>query len=190
VDVVKVYTRGGDQGETSLFGGERVPKDALRVEGYGAVDELNAVIGLARAAIEGDDLHAIFGELQNGLFDLGGELATPDALEREARGKGIPRVADADIERMERWIDRFDTELEPLRNFVLPGGHPGAAWLQLARTVARRAERRVVALARVEPLPETAVRYLNRLSDLLFVMARVVNARAGIAEPTWEGRKR
>jgi cob(I)alamin adenosyltransferase len=91
---------------------------------------------------------------------------------------------------MERWIDGFDTELEPLRNFVLPGGHPGAAWLHLARTVARRAERRVVALARVEPQPETAVRYLNRLSDLLFVMARVVNARAGIAEPTWEGRKR
>ena len=187
---MKVYTRGGDAGETSLFGGERVRKSALRVDSYGAVDELNAWIGLARTEIEQPDLDEMLGEIQNGLFDLGGELATRDAEERSKKGKAIPRVGDDEVLRMEGWIDRLDQELEPLRNFVLPGGHRGAATLHLARTVARRAERRVVALCEAESVSSAAIRYLNRLSDLLFVMARAVNRRARVSEPTWQGRSR
>jgi cob(I)alamin adenosyltransferase len=190
VDDVKVYTRGGDDGETSLFGGERVRKNALRVESYGAVDELNAAIGVAVAGIEEEDLREMLGELQLGLFDLGGELATPDVEGREQSGKGVRRIQAADVERLELWIDALERELEPLRNFVLPGGDPTAAQLHFARTVARRAERRVVALAEREPVADAALAYLNRLSDLLFVMARVVNRRANVAEPIWEGRSR
>jgi cob(I)alamin adenosyltransferase len=187
---VRIYTRGGDSGETSLFGGERVRKDALRVESYGSVDELAAAIGVARAEVEGEDLQEVLGELQNGLLDLGGELATPDPGARERKGKRGPHVDAAAVERMERWIDRLEQELEPLRNFVLPGGTRGAAALHLARTVARRAERRTVALAEREPVADAALAYLNRVSDLLFVLARVVNRRAGVAEPIWEGRSR
>jgi cob(I)alamin adenosyltransferase len=190
VNDVKVYTRGGDAGETSLFGGERIRKDALRVESYGAVDELNATLGVARAEIEAEDLQAILKELQNGLFDLGGELATPDVEERAKKGKEIPRIDASDVARLERWIDSLDEELEPLRSFVLPGGHRGAARLHLARTVARRAERRVVALSEREPVADAVLAYLNRISDLLFVLARVANRRAGVAESIWKGRAR
>jgi cob(I)alamin adenosyltransferase len=129
-------------------------------------------------------------ELQNGLFDLGAELATPDAEQREQKGKGIARIDPADVERLEGWIDALEEELEPLRNFVLPGGERAAALLHLARTVARRAERHVVALAGREPVADPVLAYLNRLSDLLFVMARAVNRRARIAEPIWHGRSR
>jgi len=182
---MKIYTRGGDTGETSLFGGERVRKSAPRVSAYGEVDELNSVVGVARAEISHGDLRAKLETIQSSLFDLGGELATPDA-----RAKAGPRVADADVAELERWIDALETELEPLRNFILPGGSRAASLLHLARTVCRRAERAVIALAECEEIEALSIRYLNRLSDLLFVMARVENRRAGVAEPQWIGRER
>ncbi len=187
---MKIYTRGGDAGETSLHGGERVRKDALRVEAYGAVDETNAVIGLALADLVDADLCALLGEVQRRLFDVGGELATTDVEERARKGKAIPRVGDADVLALERAIDRLETELEPLRNFILPGGARAAGALHLARTVCRRAERGVVRLAEREAVAPTLIRYLNRLSDFLFVAARAVNRRAGVAEPIWQGARR
>jgi cob(I)alamin adenosyltransferase len=187
---MKVYTRGGDQGETSLFGGQRVRKDVPRVEAYGDVDELNAVLGCVCAELSDEDLRGYLRTIQSSLFDLGGELATPEVEEREARGKSSPRVNSDDVAEMEGWIDHLDSELEPLRNFVLPGGDRTAATLHLARTVCRRAERRVIALAQIERIAELPIRYLNRLSDLLFTLARVVNHRRGIAEPEWVGRDR
>jgi cob(I)alamin adenosyltransferase len=187
---MKVYTRGGDAGETSLFGGRRVSKDAPRVEAYGDVDELNAVVGLARAELADPDLGAQLERIQSSLFDLGSELATPDIDARERKGKPAPRVSDADAEELERWIDAFDLELEPLASFILPGGTRAAALLHLARTVCRRAERRVISLAALEPIAPTPVKYLNRLSDYLFTAARAANHRAGVAEPKWVGRER
>lgn len=187
---MKVYTRRGDRGETSLFGGRRVAKDAPRVSAYGAVDELNAAIGVACASLTDADLVEGLRAIQTSLFDLGGELATPDVEEREARGKGIPRVQPDDVDSLERWIDRLDDEIEPLQSFILPGGAPAAAQLHLARTVCRRAERELVSLARDEEVSELPIRYLNRLSDLLFTLARAVNQRAGIAEPQWSGKTR
>jgi cob(I)alamin adenosyltransferase len=188
LDAVKVYTRGGDRGETSLFGGQRVRKDELRVEAYGAVDELNAILGVAAAELEDRELLGLIETVQSTLFDLGGELATPNVDEREAGGKGIPRVAQPQVEELEAWIDKLDEELEPLRNFVLPGGTRAAALLHYGRTVCRRAERRVVALAAGESIASVLVRYLNRLSDLLFTLARAVNRRAGVDETLWSGR--
>lgn len=187
---MKIYTRGGDAGETSLFGGQRVRKSSARVCAYGEVDELNAVLGVGASELAHDDLEAKLATIQSSLFDLGGELATPEAEAREQKGKGMPRVRDADVDELERWIDALETELTPLRNFILPGGAKGAALLHQARTVCRRAERSVIALAEREPVGEVLVRYLNRLSDLLFVMARVVNRRADVAEPQWTGRER
>ena len=182
---MKVYTRGGDQGETSLFGGTRVSKDDVRVESYGAVDELNSILGVARAALrDAADLDEKLSLLQSALFDVGGELSAPDP------DQNVPRVSDAEVTELEQWIDKLDEELEPLRNFILPGGTPAAAALHHARTVCRRAERRVISLAVHEPVSDVVVRYLNRLSDLLFVLARVVNARAGVEEPQWVGRER
>ncbi len=187
---MKIYTRGGDAGETSLFGGSRVSKHSGRVDTYGQVDELNASIGVARAELAHDDLREQLAEIQSSLFDLGGELATPDAAGREARGKTTPRVSGSDVEALERWIDAFDAELEPLTSFVLPGGTRAAAQLHVARTVCRRAERAVVGLRSDEPVDELPVRYLNRLSDYLFSAARVENHRAGVEEPRWVGRER
>jgi len=187
---MKIYTRGGDAGETSLFGGERVRKSAPRVSAYGEVDELNSVLGVARAELSHEDLRAKLETIQSSLFDLGGELATPNAPARDARGKVGPRVADADVTELERWIDQLESELEPLRNFILPGGARGAALLHLGRTVCRRAERAVIGLAEQEAVAAVLIRYLNRLSDLLFVMARAVNRRAGVGEPQWVGRER
>ncbi len=187
---MKIYTRGGDAGETSLFGGERVRKDHLRVEAYGAVDETNAAIGAALVELTDADVRDCLAEVQRRLFDVGGELATADVEDRERRGKPIPRVGDADVLALEQAIDRFEAELPPLRNFVLPGGTRSAAALHLARTTCRRAERRVVALSEREAIAQVLVRYLNRLSDLLFVLARAANRRAGVAEPTWSGSRR
>jgi cob(I)alamin adenosyltransferase len=187
---VKIYTRGGDAGETSLFGGERVKKSSARVGAYGEVDELNAVLGVAASELGHDDLRAKLATIQSSLFDLGGELATPAVEAREEKGKGMPRVSDGDVAELESWIDALETELEPLRNFILPGGAKAAALLHQGRTVCRRAERAVIALGEREPVGLLLVRYLNRLSDLLFVMARVVNRRAGVAEPQWIGRER
>jgi cob(I)alamin adenosyltransferase len=186
---VKVYTRGGDAGDTSLFGGRRVRKHDPRVEAYGSVDELNAVLGMALVEITDADLRGWLTTIQSALFDLGAELSTPDA-ERKSGAKALPHVSDAEVVELEQWIDRLDEELEPLRAFVLPGGTRGSALLHLARTVCRRAERRTVELAEREAVAPTAIRYLNRLSDFLFTLARAVNRRAGVAEPQWVGRER
>ena len=183
-----IYTRRGDRGETDLFGGPRVAKDHLRVEAYGAVDEASASLGVAVATSGHEDLREIGREVQGLLFDVGGTLATPDAERRSE--SGVPQVERAHVEDLERWIDRLEDELEPLRRFVLPGGTQAAAAFHVARTVCRRAERRCVALHREQPLAEELLRYLNRLSDLLFVMARVENRRAGLADVEWAGRQR
>jgi len=187
---MKLYTKRGDRGETSLFGGGRVRKNALRIEAYGAVDELNAALGVACSGLEDPAILAQLQVIQAALFDLGAELATPDVEEREARGKGIPRIREREIEEFESWLDEFEEELGRFRSFVLPGGDPGAALLHVARTVCRRAERRIVALAAEEEISPLLGRYVNRLSDLLFAMARAVNRRRGVEETTWVGRER
>lgn len=176
---MKIYTRTGDKGETGLFGGERVSKDALRVQAYGGVDELNAVLGVARTFALDPDLDAAVERIQNELFVLGADLATP------GEAKYIPRMDEAPVTRMEQEIDQFEHELEPLKNFILPGGTPAAAYLHLARTVCRRAERGVVTLHNQEPINQAALHYLNRLSDWLFTLARLANARRGISDVPW-----
>jgi cob(I)alamin adenosyltransferase len=179
---VKIYTKTGDSGETSLFGNTRVSKADARVDAYGDVDELNACLGAARAAGVGGDLAASLDAIQQDLLALGARLADP--AERIAHGVTKVDITAATIERLEQLIDRLDAETPPLRRFILPGGSPGGASLHVARTVCRRAERRVVALgpAAVDPM---VIVYLNRLSDLLFVMARAVNHRAGVPEVEW-----
>ena len=181
---VKIYTRTGDDGSTGLLGPGRVPKHAPRVEAYGAVDELNAVLGVARALDAAKWLDAELGAIQPRLFQVGAELATvePKAL------AALARVSDDDVLALEGWIDGRERDLAPLTRFILPGGTTLAAELHRARTVCRRAERRVVALAQMEPVEPRLVRYLNRLGDLLFVLARWCNHRAGVAEIEWSGR--
>ncbi len=185
---MKIYTRRGDAGQTDLFGGERVGKDALRVATYGDVDELNASIGVAVAAGIDPALAEFLARIQSALFDLGASLATPDAAHR--RKAGVAGVADSDIEGLEALIDRLEAGLAPLANFILPGGTPSAAAFHVARTVCRRAERAVVQLAATpgESVEATSTRYLNRLSDLLFVLARHENARQGVADVAWSRR--
>ncbi len=183
---MKIYTRRGDRGETDLFGGGRVAKDHLRVSTYGEVDELNSCVGVAAAATPHDDFAALLHGIQNTLFDLGAHLATPDAARREKAD--IPGASTEDVEELEAKIDLFEQELAPLKNFILPGGTQAAAALHLARTVCRRVERAAVALDREEALDERVLRYLNRLSDLLFVLARVENARAGVSDVEWAPR--
>jgi len=185
---VKIYTRRGDRGETDLFGGPRVAKDHLRVEAYGSVDELNAALGAALADTAHQDIRDLVRSIQENLFDLGAYLSSPDAERREK--SGVREPLEADVEALEARIDAFEAELEPLRNFVLPGGTSAAAAFHLARTVCRRAERRAVSLDREVPLEAPALHYLNRLSDLLFVLARLENRRAGLDDQLWAGRKR
>lgn len=185
---MKIYTRRGDSGETDLIGSGRVAKDHLRVDAYGAVDELNATLGVCAAVTSHAELRALLDPIQRGLFTLGAHLATPEARHRESLGMHEP--SDAEIEALEAQIDAFERELPPLERFVLPGGTAAAAAFHVARTVCRRAERTVVALDRSESLAPGAVRYLNRLSDLLFVLARVENRRAGVGDVEWEGRKK
>ncbi len=182
--MTRIYTRTGDEGETSLFGGRRVPKHDPRVGAYGAIDELNAVLGVARAARPDPGIDAVLEQVQHHLFDIGAELATaPDAAPGAAAH--APRVLPSWVESLERDIDRFEDGLPPLREFILPGGTPVAAHLHLARTVARRAEREVVALAARESLNPELLKYVNRLSDLLFVLARAANHAAGHPDTTW-----
>jgi len=181
--ISRVYTRTGDEGQTSLVGGERVSKASSRVDAYGDVDELNCVIGLARARIADDEIDEVLGLIQNDLFTLGADLASPMQIE-------VPRIGESFTKTLEDLADRFLAQLEPLKEFILPGGSETGAVLHLARTVARRAERRVVALSVTDQVnPETIV-YLNRLSDLLFILARVVNHRAGVSEKMTDFSKR
>ena len=184
--ITKVYTRTGDDGSTSLGIKTRVAKDSARVEAYGTVDELNSVLGMVLAGALDPSLRAPLERVQNDLFHLGSDLAVP---EEEKDSFPVPRIEERHVTMLEQWMDGWSEELEPLANFVLPGGAPGAAALQLARAVCRRAERRVVTLAGSEPVGAFAVRYLNRLSDALFVAARYENVKRGVAEPVWDSRK-
>jgi cob(I)alamin adenosyltransferase len=184
---MKIYTKTGDQGETGLFGGGRVSKASARVDVYGEIDELNSALGLVRCEVPEADIQALLVRTQSRLFDLGAELATsPDSKV----ALGIPLVSESEIQALEQAIDAAETELEPLKTFVLPGGSKGAALLHLARTVCRRAERKLVALAGQESIRPECVRYLNRLSDTLFVLARLANKRAGVADEPWIGAGR
>ena len=179
---MKIYTKTGDAGETGLFGGGRVAKDDERVDAYGEVDELNATLGLARGFQMPLDMDALLHRLQDQLFTLGAVLATPADTKASAH---IPELKAEWAADMERAIDSFETELPPMTHFVLPGGTQAAAALHLARTVCRRAERRSVPLLREGKIPQAVVVYLNRLSDLLFVMARLANHRAGVPDVKW-----
>ena len=183
---VRIYTRTGDTGDTGLFGGGRVPKNHPRVEAYGDVDELNAAIGFSRAIEQMPRIDEVLVSIQRDLFAIGALLATPDR-EKMRQHLEKARVDDDRIGQLERAIDDGDRELEPLRSFIVPGGTPKAAALHVARTVCRRAERRVVSLTEsgIDEIPQVVVIYLNRLSDLLFTLARVANRRAGAGEVTW-----
>ena len=188
--ITRVYTRTGDKGKTRLVGGREVSKDSIRIDSYGTVDELNSVLGMVRAALRdaqsGDArLHTLDARLkhvQNDLFDVGSDLATPP----DSRWPGMERMDQDDVARLERWIDEANDELEPLKEFILPGGGHLPSTLHLARTVCRRAERRVVTLEQAEPETGThCLIYLNRLSDLLFVWARWAGLALGEAEFAW-----
>lgn len=183
--ITKVYTRQGDAGGTRLVGGREIPKDDARIEAYGTVDELNAVLGTALAGEPGERCREMLVRIQNELFHLGAMLATPD--EDRERFPG-PSIEDRHVTALEGWIDEINGALPPLENFVLPGGTLAAARLHVARCVCRRAERRAVTLAGTSPGSTTgaAVRYLNRLSDLLFVLSRHENDRTGTAEVLWD----
>lgn len=180
VTLTKIYTRGGDTGRTSLVDGTRVAKHDLRVQAYGTVDETNAVIGLARLHTDGA-ADAMLARIQNDLFDLGADLCTP-ADSRKA--DGALRIVDAQVSRLEQEIDAMNADLKPLTSFILPGGTAAAAYLHLARTVCRRAERLICALVDSQPVHAAAVKYINRLSDHLFVLARVVNDK-GARDVLW-----
>lgn len=180
---MRIYTKGGDAGQTGLFGGQRVHKHDLRVTAYGEVDELNAVLGLCRAEALPAELEAQLARVQNELFTLGAELATPEP--EQARIE-IPRTQPAWAEAMEPLIDAIDGEVPPLRQFILPGGTRAAAQLHVARTVCRRAERAVVELAQSTRVEPPVIAYLNRLSDWLFMAARLANHRAGLADVAWK----
>lgn len=179
---MKIYTKGGDTGSTGLFGGARVSKHDPRVDAYGEVDELNALLGLVRTQTLPREVEAVLVEVQSALFTLGSELATP---EPEKARMALPRTQAAWIEALERAIDAIDAEVPPLRSFILPGGTAAAAHLHLSRTVCRRAERAVVGLAAQEPVAPNVITYLNRLSDYLFMAARLANHRAGVADVPW-----
>jgi cob(I)alamin adenosyltransferase len=189
VRINQVYTRTGDDGTTALVGGARVPKDAPRIEAYGTVDELNATLGLVRNALLRSAAQAaldpILRRVQNELFNLGAELATPD----EARRARSPQVGERHVAALEREIDALNEDLPELRSFVLPGGGEASSFLHLARTVCRRAERLLIGLAREEPIGPFAVVYLNRLSDALFVFGRFAAQADGQPEPLWEPEK-
>lgn len=190
IRITRVYTRTGDDGMTALVGGKRVPKDAARIEAYGTVDELNAVVGLVRAWNEEGkgqrELHlrldAMLQEIQQELFDLGSELATPEDFTYE----GMHRMGEEEVTRIERVIDECQEELEPLKSFILPGGGRISAQLHQCRTVCRRAEREILGLSRIENVGEWPLRYVNRLSDLFFVLGRWVGKNLGETEYLWQ----
>ncbi len=183
---MKIYTRTGDKGQTGLLGGTRVPKDHMRIEAYGTVDELNSHLGMLRDLAAPHHGELILG-IQDRLFSLGSWLSSKS--EEEARKFHVPMIGDEDILAMENAMDAMDAELEPMRNFILPGGHQAVSQAHICRTVCRRAERRVVQLAAAEALPDILVRYLNRLSDLLFVMARHLGKANGVRDIPWRPTK-
>jgi cob(I)alamin adenosyltransferase len=185
-DDLKIYTRTGDDGTTGLFGNRRVPKDDPRVAAYGTFDEANALLGVALAAGAPAELGAVLVELQARLFDLGADLATPRGDRPDPTY--LLRIGDAHVVALEQLIDRFDADLPPLASFILPGGTPTAAHLHHARTVVRRGERALVALGRLEDVGPAAPRFVNRLSDLLFVLARWANRAAGVSDVPWQPR--
>ena len=190
IRITRVYTRTGDKGTTALVGGKRVPKDSPRIAAYGTIDELNSILGLARVfneerLAEGEKhrwLDEVFRRLQNQLFDLGSELATPPDADYE----GMFRVGDAEVKELETLMDRCQKDLEPLKSFVLPGGGRISGFLHQCRTACRRAEREILALSRVEPIGEAPLRYVNRLSDVFFVLSRWVGRHLGEKEYLWE----
>jgi cob(I)alamin adenosyltransferase len=187
--MAKIYTRTGDAGETSLLGGLRVRKDVLRIEAIGSIDETNAALGvvrleLTRSGVAPAGLDDLLAGIQHRLFDLGAELAAPGPVARD-----ITRLSEAHVAELEAQIDRYEAELEPLRAFILPGGSAAAAQLHLARCICRRSERRLVELAALEPLRGELLRYVNRLSDLLFVVARAANQANRVPDVTWEQGK-
>jgi cob(I)alamin adenosyltransferase len=190
VRITRVYTRTGDKGETGLVGGKRVPKDSQRIEAYGTIDELNSVVGLARTfndeKINVSEAHrfldVILRQIQDELFDLGSELATPPDFFQE----GMYRVGEREVKKIEQLIDECQKELEPLKSFVLPGGGKIGAYLHQCRTVCRRAEREILRLSRVEELSEWPLKYVNRLSDLFFVLSRWISKQTGEGEYLWQ----
>jgi len=190
VRITRVYTRTGDKGETGLVGGKRVPKDSQRIEAYGTIDELNSVVGLARTfndeKINVSEAHrfldVILRQIQDELFDLGSELATPPDFFQE----GMYRVGEREVKKIEQLIDECQKELEPLKSFVLPGGGKIGAYLHQCRIVCRRAEREILRLSRVEELSEWPLKYVNRLSDLFFVLSRWISKQTGEGEYLWQ----
>lgn len=187
---MKIYTRTGDSGETALFGGGRVPKNHFRVEAYGEVDELNAALGLVIAELDEED--AALAErlrlIQEDLFTLGAHLATPGTEDENRAASHLPPLPNGRVAEMEQWIDEADERLPQLKNFVLPGGTEAAARFHLARAICRRAERRVMSLTLETPVDSGIIIYLNRLSDLLFTLAREANLSAGLDDVPWIGR--
>ncbi|MCK6542142.1 cob(I)yrinic acid a,c-diamide adenosyltransferase [bacterium] len=179
---MKIYTKTGDDGTTGLFGAGRVQKDATRIESYGTVDELNSVMGLVRCHSEDDELDTVYAAIQNELFILGADLATP----MDVKSEYIVRIKAENTLQIEKRIDSFDARLPELTNFILPGGTRASSYLHLARNVCRRTERLTVKLSKEETINEHVLTYLNRLSDLLFVLARWENAKAGIADTVWK----
>jgi cob(I)alamin adenosyltransferase len=190
VRITRVYTRAGDKGETGLVGGKRVPKDSPRIEAYGTIDELNSIVGLARVfneekLSEGEAhrfLDSVLRQIEDELFDLGSELATPPDFFQE----GMYRVGEREVKKLEQIMDECQKELEPLKSFVLPGGGRIGAYLHQCRTVCRRAEREILRLSRVEELNEWSLKYVNRLSDLFFVLSRWISKQTGEAEYLWQ----
>lgn len=190
VRITKVYTRTGDKGETALVGGKRVAKDSPRIDAYGTIDELNSIVGLARVfneeSLDAGDAHRFLDEvlcqIQDELFDLGSELATPAEFFQE----GMYRVGDAEIKKLEQLIDKCQQDLEPLKSFILPGGGRIGAYLHQCRTVCRRAEREILRLSRTEDVNASAIKYVNRLSDLFFVLSRWIAKQTGEPEYLWQ----
>ena len=182
---MKIYTKTGDTGETGLFGGARVSKASLRVETYGEVDELNSAVGWARVSVSDPDLDALLNQIQNDLFEVGAELGSTDDRKRKTT---MPLIEEKQVVALERAIDKYEEGPSALTSFVLPGGSEGAARFHLARCVCRRAERSLVALGAQETLRGELLRYLNRLSDLLFVLARYANHTAGVEDIPWKGQ--
>jgi ATP:cob(I)alamin adenosyltransferase len=181
---MKIYTKTGDLGETGLFGGERVSKNSLRIEAYGTVDELNSVLGLAATEVKGEGVKELLEKIQNELFTMGSDLATPDT--EKNKKLNVPRISDQFSLEAEQAIDHYNSLVPPLTVFVLPGGTKSASLLHLARTVCRRAERRVVAVNMAEQINKNIVIFLNRLSDLFFVLARYENFVSGVADIAWK----